>query len=128
MAVKFAQCLRDHGLDVKDPESGQGGINIIGGPGSLSKSDTDKAMKACGKYDAAKDMATKPNPQGQEMGLKMSKCMRAHGVSDFPDPVNGGLQIDGKIMSDPDFKEADKVCQKLMGVKPGQLHQEGGQK
>ncbi len=126
MAVKFTQCLRKHGLDVEDPKPGEGGISITGKPGGPGKDDVDAAMKACRKYDIGRDLANKPNPKGQEMALKMSKCMRSHGVDDFPDPVNGGIQLDGSIMNDPDFKAADKVCQKIMGVKgKGQLSQSG---
>ncbi|MCW2752513.1 MAG: hypothetical protein JWR83_3623 [Aeromicrobium sp.] len=124
-AVKFTECLRAHGLDVKDPEPGQGGISITGKSGGPGKDDVDKAMKACQKYDAARDLSGKPNPKGQEMALKMSKCMRAHGVEDFPDPVDGGIRLDASLMNDPDFKAADKICQKLMGGK-GSTHIESG--
>lgn len=122
MGVKFAQCMRDHGIDLDDPEPGKGGLMSFAGK---DKSTADKAMQACRKYDAAKDQANKPSPKGLEDGLKMSKCMRSHGVEDFPDPVNGGISLDGSIMEDPDFKKAEKTCMKLIGGGKGELHQEG---
>jgi hypothetical protein len=59
--------------------------------------------------------------------LAFSKCMRAHGLADFPDPVatNGGIGI--RITqrkgqpSDlnpnlPQFQGAQKTCQGLLGI------------
>jgi hypothetical protein len=57
-------------------------------------------------------------------GLAYSRCMRSHGVSDFPDPtaVSGGgvaFQINGGPGSDldrnnPTFQAADQACQSLL--------------
>lgn len=46
---------------------------------------------------------------------KYAQCMRAHGVPDFPDPVNGGFQITSGPGSDldpgsPQFAAADTAC------------------
>jgi hypothetical protein len=46
----------------------------------------------------------------------MSKCMRAHGIKDFPDPSNGGIQITVTPGSDlspdnPQFQAAQTACQ-----------------
>jgi hypothetical protein len=47
--------------------------------------------------------------------MKYARCMRTHGVPDFPDPVNGGFQITSGPGSDldpgsPQFAAADKAC------------------
>jgi len=49
---------------------------------------------------------------------KYAQCMRAHGVPDFPDPVNGGFQIAATPGSDldpssPQFVAADAACKAL---------------
>ena len=49
--LKFAQCMRDHGVDMPDPKFGQGGgMFQIGGPGSNVNPDSPRfqaAQKAC---------------------------------------------------------------------------------
>ena len=52
--------------------------------------------------------------------LKVSVCMRAHGIRDFPDPTADGIQIPIRkgMPSDldpnnPRFQSADKACQHL---------------
>ena len=53
--------------------------------------------------------------------LKVSVCMRANGIPDFPDPSGGGLQIQSSQGSDlnpnnPTFQNASKVCTRKTGV------------
>ncbi len=52
--------------------------------------------------------------------LAYSQCMRDNGVPNFPDPVNGGLQIDGNEigMGTPTYKAADEACKSLMPAPP----------
>ncbi len=50
--------------------------------------------------------------------MKYAQCMRAHGVPDFPDPVNGGFHITSGPGSDldpgsPQFAAADSACKAL---------------
>jgi len=55
---------------------------------------------------------------------KFSSCMRAHGVSGFPDPVVNsspghqsiGIRVDPAETGSPDFKSAQKAC---AGIMPG---------
>jgi hypothetical protein len=56
--------------------------------------------------------------------LNYSKCMRAHGLPNFPDPsAGGGIQIspsEGVNPSSPAFQSAQKTCQHLLpGGGPG---------
>lgn len=53
--------------------------------------------------------------------LAYSKCMRAHGISNFPDPsTDGGLQVDGNAVGQttPAYAAADKACASLMPGHP----------
>jgi len=109
--VKFAQCLREHGVDVEDPEPGQG-IRIQVGAGT-PKSTVDAAMEACRKYDPMQQSGASADPQADPKLRKMAQCMRDNGVENFPDPEPGkGIRIDGSVANDPDFSAADKKCQK----------------
>jgi hypothetical protein len=51
-----------------------------------------------------------------DAGLKFSKCMRAHGLSNFPDPSDGGggIQIPVGDASSPAFRSAQNACAKLL--------------
>jgi hypothetical protein len=60
--------------------------------------------------------------------LAMARCMRSHGVPDFPDPVfqtgpNGGfgIRLGGPRLdkNSPAFQAAQKVCQPLFGGAKG---------
>src|SRR6185437_6611829 len=42
---KFAQCMRDHGIDMEDPEPGQG-ITFKGGPGDKEKMEGAEGLPA----------------------------------------------------------------------------------
>jgi hypothetical protein len=55
-------------------------------------------------------------------GTRFSRCMRSHGVRNFPDPsAEGGLTINPGMGIDPNsatFKAAERACQKLLDIKP----------
>jgi hypothetical protein len=117
--AKFAQCMRSHGV-VDFPEPSSNGTILISGTVSQSP-----------QYPAADETCHKLLPNGgvptaaQQARslaqlLKVSVCMRAHGISDFPDPTANGIQIPIRpgMPSDldpnnPRFQSADKACQHL---------------
>jgi hypothetical protein len=51
-----------------------------------------------------------------------SRCMRSHGVPNFPDPdSDGGIEVGPNSGIDPDsatFKAAERECQELLDIKP----------
>ena len=59
--------------------------------------------------------------QAQQQGLSFARCMRAHGVSSFPDqtPSGGGFNLSapGINSSSPAFKAAQTACNNLLPVK-----------
>lgn len=130
-ALAFAVCMRSHGVpDFPDP-SGGGGVNL---PANLNP--------ASPAFEAARATCMKklpgggpPAPSGAATAhfkaqmLATSECMRAHGVTDFPDPTVGrppsnpagyGIVEDaaGVVIavpssinpSSPAFKQAGKAC------------------
>ncbi|MEU3598007.1 hypothetical protein ABZ714_04635 [Streptomyces sp. NPDC006798] len=122
-ARKFAECLREHGLDVPDPKDGRIQMNAEG----LSKEKAEKANEACRKYQP-QGMAKggKPDPKMAESMRKFAQCMRTNGVEEFPDPQSGGgIQIDGRITEDPDFKGAEEKCRGEMPKGKGKQELDG---
>ncbi len=54
----------------------------------------------------------------QVSGLSYARCMRAHGVSGFPDPSQtGGFNVSGINQSSPAVKSAETACRSLLPVK-----------
>ncbi len=63
-----------------------------------------------------------PSRGGQGTLLEFAKCMRAHGVSNFPDPIpsGDGFQLgSGLDRSAPAFKAAQAKCHTLLPVPGG---------
>ena len=121
----FVQCMRDHGVDVPDPDAG-GGIRITAsaGPGS------EKAVEECQKYLPAGKVG-KPDPQMLEQARAFAKCMREHGVDmPDPDPNGSGFRVQ-KRSGDSQIKPDDAAFQAAMEAckdklpKGGQLQTNG---
>ncbi|MFJ8231955.1 hypothetical protein ACIQ9E_18645 [Streptomyces sp. NPDC094448] len=121
-ARKFAECLRKHGLDVGDPREGRFTMDGNG----LPKDKLDKAMEACRAFQPQGAGKGKPDPKTAESMRKFAECMRTNGVEEFPDPGSGGgIQIDGSIAGDPDFKAAETKCRAGMPKGPGKQDLDG---
>jgi hypothetical protein len=112
--VKFAQCMRQHGVDMPDPKpaAGGGGGAVEAMPGvkandPAAMQQMQAASTACQKL---LPNGGKPTQQDLQRQLKFAQCMRAHGV-DIPDPnPNGGgnrMTIDA---NDPKTKAAFSAC------------------
>jgi hypothetical protein len=133
--LAYAQCMRAHGVpDFPDPNA-QGGFAFAGGPKSDLNPNSpafQQANEDCQKFTPSTGPGSGPSPaqiaQAQAQALEFSKCMRSHGVADFPDPVfhagGGGISISIKAgpgsdlsPNSPTFQAAQTACQKLL---PGQ--------
>lgn len=112
-AFKFVDCMREHGVDLPDPEpNGKGGYKL--GLGDIDRDDPAllPALQACQDLlpENVRDAANDPKLQDQMR--EFAKCMRAHGI-DLPDPdpnggFGGGLP---KIDRDsPAFQKAADAC------------------
>lgn len=108
--LKFAKCMREHGVKMEDPKGGR--ITIKSGPGQ--EGTMKKAQEACQKY--LPQISQADRKKMTQNALKFSQCMRERGVEKFPDPKGGGLvRMDDGIVSDPDFEKAQEACKKYMG-------------
>jgi hypothetical protein len=119
MALAFARCMRQHGIDMPDPKFNGNGISqgFTARRGGKGPDDPKfkAAQQACNKYLPNGGQPTKPNPQEQQQLLQFARCMRQHGIN-MPDPKpNGGIEVKGgpgTVNPDsPTFKAAEQACQ-----------------
>jgi len=60
--------------------------------------------------------------------LGFSQCMRAHGVSDFPDPSSGGaISVNPSEVRSPAFQSAQQACRHLLPARGQPGHMTAGQ-
>jgi hypothetical protein len=137
--LELASCIRSHGVpNFPDPSSsGSGAVQIqqssrVGsGPSTEVNGVPVKgpafqaAMQACRKYlpSGGRPSAAK-TAQIKAQALAMARCMRAHGVPNFPDPQfqtgpGGGFGIrlggPGVDPQSPAFQAAQKTCGGIFG-------------
>jgi hypothetical protein len=122
--LKFAECMRENGIDFPDPQDGPGLVKI---GKDESPEELREAEKACEKFRKAIKPPELTEAQQQEFkkrALQHARCMREHGI-DFPDPTfseDGGANIrlgPGRVdPEDDDFKAAEKECADKLGDGP----------
>lgn len=131
--LRFAQCMRSHGVpNFPDPSGGQLDLRVQQTPTSMSVNGVQvngpafkSAMNSCksdlpnGGHPTATQTA-----KARSQALAMSKCMRSHGVPNFPDPTfqsgpDGGVGVRiggaGIDPSSPAFQAAAKACGSIFG-------------
>jgi len=91
-AVKFSECLRANGVsDFPDPNA-SGEFPSYGV--SVTAAAWTKAVAACKSLQPPGSLSAHLTQTQFTAALKFAQCVRAHGVPDFPDPVNGQPLID----------------------------------
>ena len=84
--MKFAECIRAHGVsDFPDPNA----KNDFEYGVSVSDAVWKRATTACKDLQPPGTLSSKRTPKQQSASLRLAQCVRANGVKDFPDPVNG---------------------------------------
>jgi hypothetical protein len=124
-ALAYSQCMQSHGdPNFPNPKQGPGGAwlyrvtpqtqQYVSGPAY------DTAERACRKVQPNQGITPAQRRAALDQLLKLARCMRAHGMTTFPDPTSNGegvgLHIGDNIdPSSPQFKAAAKACH-LPGV------------
>ena len=91
-AVKFSECMRENGYpDFPDPKA-SGEFPTFGI--SVSPAVWVKALRACKELQPPGSFSAHLSPKQLSAALKFAQCIRANGVKDFPDPVNGEPLVD----------------------------------
>jgi hypothetical protein len=85
-----------------------------------------KAVDACKDLQPPGALSGKRSPKQQSAALRFARCIREHGVQDFPDPVNGDPLVDTTKIPSSDqpggmtiLNAAMKTCGSLLGLAAG---------
>lgn len=123
-AVTFAKCMRGHGVpQFPDPGASPGAGSSISILGASLPPTTDikapafqSALNTCMKQFLAAHPRPPMSAAAKAGFLRFSRCMRAHGVPNFPDPTfspTGSVGIGpgpGTDVNSPAFQHAQQVC------------------
>lgn len=111
--VRFADCMRAHGVP-RFPDPGPNGLDL---PGIETQSPAfQSAHQACASLQPASTAQGSPTSANDRLAaINNAKCMRSHGVPNFPDPEflpSGGntVSLDGLDTQSPAFTHAQAAC------------------
>jgi hypothetical protein len=117
--LAYAQCMRTHGEPTfPDPVTNEGIPDFPSKPPAGPA--LQAARSACQKLQPPAGLAG--ISQGQitkaiAMMLEISVCMRAHGITEFPDPIHTAHELAWNIpgtvdQNSPQYLSAERVCAK----------------
>jgi hypothetical protein len=125
--LRFAKCLREHGINVNTPTGG--GPVRIQGLGTAAPRAFEAARNACRRYAPADRPKLSPQERvaREEAVQKFARCMREHGIKLEAKTADGGAAIGihvgrgegGPNPESPAFEAAQKACQSLLPKPPG---------
>jgi hypothetical protein len=122
-AVKFAECVRAHGVPhFPDPDaSGNFNFGV-----DVSAAVFTAAVNACKALQPPGSLSGKRSSTQQSAALRFAQCVRANGVPDFPDPANGQPLIDTERIPSSNqpggmtiLNAATHKCGSVLGVAAG---------
>ena len=127
--LAVAQCMRSHGVpNFPDPPANGDMSGLNADRLGVSTSVYQSALNRC-QYLAPDAGATRSSGQQQQaLGkvLQFARCMRSHGMPDFPDPDGTGLRVDPSMTRLPQYQTAYQACKSLLppdapvkGASPG---------
>jgi hypothetical protein len=134
--LNFAKCMREHGVNMPDPQfdsNGGGTVRMGDGKTPIDAAKARSAEQACQHFqDAVKPppMSAAQQADMRKRALANSRCVRAHGFN-MPDPQfddSGRMTLQmskdsGIDPNDPKFQEASKTCAKQSGMGGGPMVQ-----
>ncbi|MFC9029798.1 hypothetical protein [Streptomyces arboris] len=114
-ALEHRKCLREQGLKIPEPKTGQDGMGVTIDGGSKSQKEMEKAFKAC--QDKAVGGGPKELTQAEkDKMVAFARCMRKNGF-DMPDPkFEGGMAQAMPAMKPQEmkkFEKANKACESV---------------
>lgn len=138
--LAYAQCLRDHGIEVDDPQAGAVGLRSVlgGGPGGPDggidrrSEEFVAANQSCDHILEASRPEVDPEAVQEQLEtqLALAQCIRDQGFEAYPDPAIGSdgrlERVRGQEMAEmgidrrsPEFQEAITACRDDMGIEGG---------
>ncbi|GAA3618092.1 hypothetical protein GCM10022419_124530 [Nonomuraea rosea] len=119
--LKFAQCMRENGIEMPDPEGSDGRIQVRL-PEGADPQKAKTAMEQCKQHLPNGGEPEQADPQKLEQQRKFAQCMRDNGVPKFPDPdASGGFKMGpdtGMDPNDPKVQAARQTCAKFQPAAP----------
>jgi hypothetical protein len=119
--LAVAQCMRSHGVPAFPDPSASGSVfshshTSAGIAGSLGVSNTvyQAALDACRHLVPNSYASSGTSQQVLSQVLTFAKCMRSHGVPNFPDPDSTGLQVPPGMTQSHQFQTAYRSCESLL--------------
>ena len=119
--LAFARCMRANGVDMPDPQEGEGAFVITPDTDASERNAKDfrEASDNCRRHLEGlepPELSDEQREALEEATLKHVRCMREHGI-DMPDPTFGeggrmAVPLDGIDLDDPDFRAAQEACEK----------------
>jgi hypothetical protein len=123
--LAFANCMRSHGVpNLPDPDSSGKLVKETLQQLKVSDSEFRTAQTACQHLlPAPTQSAAQLQHERAADLLRLARCMRAHGIHNFPDPTSTGqiTKPPGLDLNSPQVQAAHKACQQYA---PG--HGSGG--
>jgi hypothetical protein len=109
-ALVFAECVRENGVDMPDPDPGQQGLvdAFRAVSGDYDRATLEQALGAC---QDLMPQYPQEHPTGDDWMLALAECLREQGldVSDnpFQDAHSGAVDVD-------EFTKAMEVCRDVL--------------
>ena len=134
--LAYAQCMRDNGIDMDDPDTSGGRPGFFrGGPGGgegeidFFGDDFQAAQAVCGDTLAAARPEVDPEAEQErlEQQLQLAQCIRENGYPEYPDPAIGndgrlertrgqGFADIGIDPRSPEFQQVITACRDELGM------------
>jgi hypothetical protein len=124
-AAAFALALLSAGCGASAPKVASLGSDTI--PGQSSQGGTPAGGGSSGAPGGApagggavSHASIKIDGASAASALAFAKCVRAHGVPDFPDPTAAGVfNFNGDITQSPQFRSASQTCRSVAHIAGG---------
>ena len=112
--LAYAQCMQSHGIKNFPEPNSSGQLTVTPGESlpDFNSPQFQAAAKACVSLHPA---GVTPAQQAQQLDqdIAYAKCMRSHGVTNFPDPdpsTGDSFDLQGIDVNSSQVQSADKAC------------------
>jgi len=116
----FARCMRQHNVNIPDPQPNQEWR--WDKPDGVTRDQFETAVRACQSYLGENLLGNAPSAEELEKLRAFAVCMRDHGI-EMTDPLpNGNMEVRGRLEfvtreqlnADPQFIAAQDACKHLL--------------
>ena len=112
--LAYAKCMQSHGIKNFPEPNSSGQLTVTPGESlpDFNSPQFQAAAKACVSLHPA---GVTPAQQAQQLDkdIAYAKCMRSHGLTNFPDPdpsTGDSFDLQGIDVNSPQVQSADKAC------------------